>query len=171
MRLPIQKPCTMVTVALDTNVIVALVDDRDTWRATALAIRDTLIETQAQLLYFDCVFNETIGIIGRRTEEQKRPEQFDRLLDGLTAMMPPSNITWVGGAGQQWLDEIIRLCRESHGTLNFHDALMALACQNLDVRFLVSFDTDFDCIPWLTRLYDTAQIATLTRNHTPGESV
>jgi predicted nucleic acid-binding protein len=43
----------MVTVALDTNVIVALVDDRDTWRATALAIRDTLIEAQAQLIYFN----------------------------------------------------------------------------------------------------------------------
>lgn len=59
----------MVTAALDTNVVVALVDDRDTWRATALAIRDTLIEAQAQLVYFDCVLNETIGVIRRRTGE------------------------------------------------------------------------------------------------------
>ena len=160
----------MVSVALDTNVVVALVDDRDTWHATALAIREALIDAQTQLVYFDCVFNETMGVIGRRTGEQKRPEQFDRLLDGLTAMMPPSSITWVGGAAQQWWHEIIRLCRESRGTLNFHDALIALACQDLDVRFLVSFDTDFDHIPWLTRLHDTAQIATLTRNHTTGET-
>jgi predicted nucleic acid-binding protein len=69
----------MVTVALDTNVIVALVDDRDTWHGTAVTMRDALLEIHAQMVYFDCVFNETIGVIGRRTAEQKRPEQFDRL--------------------------------------------------------------------------------------------
>jgi predicted nucleic acid-binding protein len=152
----------MVTVVLDTNIVVALVDDRDTWHGTAVAMRDALLEIHAQLVYFDCVLNETIGVIGRRTAEQKRPDQFDRLLDRLTAMIPPVSITWVGGAAQQWLHEIIRLCRESHGTLNFHDALIALACQHLEVRFLASFDPDFDHLSWLTRIHDTAQIATLT---------
>ncbi len=160
----------MVTVALDTNVVVALLDDRDTWHGTAVALRDALLETQIQLIYFDCVFNETVGVIGRRTAEQKRPEQFDHLLDRLTAMIPPASITWIGGAVPQWFHEIIRLCRESHGTLNFHDALIALACQNLAVRFLVSFDSDFDHISWLTRIHDTTQVATLARNQTTGES-
>jgi predicted nucleic acid-binding protein len=151
----------MVTVALDTNVVVALVDDRDTWHATAMTIRDALIEVQTQLVYFDCVLHETIGVIGRRTAEQKRPEQFDRLLDGLTAMMPPARITWVGGAAQSWFQEIIRLCRANHGTLNFHDALIALACQDLGVRFLASFDPDFDNISWLTRIHEPGQVAIL----------
>jgi predicted nucleic acid-binding protein len=83
----------MVTVTLDTNVVVALVDDRDTWYGTAVAMRDALLEIHAQLVYFDCVLNETIGVIGRRTAEQKRPDQFDRLLDRLTAMVPPVSIT------------------------------------------------------------------------------
>jgi len=151
----------MVTVALDTNVVVALVDDRDTWHATAVTIRDALIEAQTQLVYFDCVFNETIGVIGRRTAEQKRPEQFDHLLDSLTTMMPPEGISWIGGSAQPWFQEIIRLCRANHGTLNFHDALIALACQELGVRFLASFDPDFDNIPWLTRIHEPGQIATL----------
>lgn len=110
----------MVTIALDTNVVVALVDDRDTWHNTAATIRDALIEAQVPLVYFDCVFNETVGVIGRRTEERKRPEQFDRLLDGLTAMIPLSNITWIAGTTQRLFHEIMRLCRESHGTLNLH---------------------------------------------------
>jgi predicted nucleic acid-binding protein len=158
----------MVTVALDTNVVVALVDDRDTWHGTAVARRDALLEIHAQLVYFDCVFNETIGVIGRRTVEQKRPEQFDRLLDRRTALLPPASRTWVGGAAQQWLREITRLCRESHGALNFHAALIALACQNLAVRFLVRVDPDVDHLVWLTRIHDTAQIATLARNETPS---
>src|SRR5687767_2592943 len=96
----IRKLSTMVTVALDTNVVVALVDDRDTWHSAAVAMRTALLEAQVQLVYFDCVFNETVGVIGRRTAEQKRPEQFDRLLDGLLAMIPPTNITWIAGAAQ-----------------------------------------------------------------------
>lgn len=159
----------MVIVALDTNIVVALVDDRDTWHGTAVAIRDALLETQTQLIYFDCVFNETIGVIGRRTAEQRRSEQFDRLLEGLMAMMPSQSITWIGGAAQLWFDEIVRLCRESYGMLNFHDALIALACQELGVRLLVSFDPDFDHIPWLTRIQNVAQIATFARNPTTDE--
>jgi len=151
----------MVMVALDTNGVVALVDDRDTWHSTAVAIRDALLKPQIQLIYFDCVFNETLGVIGRRTAEQKRPEQFDHLLDGLTALIPSQSLTWIAGVAQRLFDEIVRLCRESYGTLNFHDALIALTCQELGVRFLVSFDPDFDNMPWITRIYDTAQIAAL----------
>jgi hypothetical protein len=51
----------------------------------------------------------------------------------------------------------------------FHDALIALACQELGVRLLVSFDPDFDHIPWLTRIQNVAQIATFTRNPTTDE--
>lgn len=151
----------MVMIALDTNVVLALVDDRDKWHATAVAIRDALIETQAQLVYFDCVLNESIGVLGRRTAEQKRPDQFDRLIDGLTEFMPVSKITWIGGAAQSWLEEILNLCRANHGALNFHDALIALACRAFGVRFLVSFDLDFDHISWLVRVHEAEQIATL----------
>ena len=151
----------MVMVALDTNVVVALVDDRDTWHSVAVTIRDALLKPQIQLVYFDCVFNETLGVIGRRTAEQKRPEQFDHLLDGLTALIPPQSLTWIAGAAQRLFHEIVRLCRESHGTLNFHDALIALTCQELGVRFLVSFAPDFDSMPWLTRIHNVAQVAAL----------
>ncbi len=168
MQSTIQKRYTMIMVALDTNIVVALVDDHDKWHTTAVAIRDALIGAQAQLVYFDCVLNESIGVIGRRTAEQKRPEQFDRLIDELTIIMPASNITWVGGAAQQWLDEILNLCRANHGALNFHDALIALACQVLGVRFLASFDLDFDHIPWLTRIHRAAQIATLAQGKGQG---
>jgi predicted nucleic acid-binding protein len=159
----------MVMVALDTNVVVALVDDRDTWHGTAVVIRYALLETHTQLIYFDCVFNETIGVIGRRTGEPHRSEQCDCLLEGLMAIMPSQSITWIGGAAQLWFDELVRLCRESYGMLNFYDALVALAYQELGVRLLVSFDPDFDQIPWLTRIRDVAQIATFVRHPTTDE--
>lgn len=38
--------------------------------------------------------------------------------------------------------------------LNFNDALIALACEELDVSVILSFDGDFDHIAWLKRIAD-----------------
>ena len=38
------------------------------------------------------------------------------------------------------------------GRLNFNDALIVVACRELGIDTLLSFDADFDAIPNLTRL-------------------
>ena len=131
----------MITVIIDTNVLVALVDGRDKWHTTATALRDALLDTGAQVVYFDCVLNEAIGVIGRRTEEQRRSDQFGRLLDGLSALAPERFITWIAAAGQRLFPQVLDLCREHGGRLNFHNALMALAGQEMGIPFIASFDT------------------------------
>jgi predicted nucleic acid-binding protein len=42
--------------------------------------------------------------------------------------------------------------RSSGGELNFHDALIALACRDRDIPAIASFDADFYQVPWLRRL-------------------
>ncbi len=158
MPLPTRKRCMAVIVALDTNVIVALVDARDTWHARAVALRDVLQEVGAELVYFDCVINEAVGVLGRRAEEQKRADQFERLLTNLTELIPESRITWIAGAAQRLFQEIVKLCSTHGGALNFHDALIALACQQVGIPFIASFDADFDKITWLLRLSDSTGI-------------
>jgi len=39
-----------------------------------------------------------------------------------------------------------------------YDALMALACQELGVSAIVSFDGDFDHVAWLRRISDANQV-------------
>jgi len=48
--------------------------------------------------------------------------------------------------------EAIALIRQYAGTLNFHDALIALVCRELKVNAIISFDQDFDALPWLNRI-------------------
>ena len=57
----------MAIVVVDTNVLVGLLDERDKWHHAAVAIRDGLDKTKAELFYFDCVLNETINVLARRT--------------------------------------------------------------------------------------------------------
>lgn len=143
---------TPTMIIVDTNVLVALIDERDKWHIAAVALCDSLLDAGVQIIYFDCVVNEAIGVIARRTEEQKRADQFTRLLDGLAALVPAEQITWISAAGQRLFRPVLLLCREHLGRLNFHDALMAVVAQELDLRFIASFDLDFESIAWLTRL-------------------
>ena len=44
------------------------------------------------------------------------------------------------------------LVQHTKGRLNFNDALIVVACRELGINTLLSFDADFDTIPDLTRL-------------------
>jgi len=142
----------MTTACIDANVLVALVDARDKWHHSATALRDALLDVDAQLVYFDCVVNEALSVMGRRAEEQKRSDQFEHLVDTLTALVPEHDITWISVAGPRLFQDVVSLCRHHQGRLNYHDALMTLVCQELGICHIVSFDPDFDEVAWLTRI-------------------
>jgi predicted nucleic acid-binding protein len=139
-------------VAIDSNVLVALIDRRDKWHVAANVLLSTLKERGLQPVYFDCVLNETISVLARRAEEQRRSEELPALLAQLLTQVPREIIVWVSGETQHLYDEIVELVVSSSGWLNFHDALIALSCRELGIPFVASFDADFDNISWLTRL-------------------
>jgi len=149
----------MGTAVIDANVLVGLLDDHDKWHDVAVDLRDELNEAEVELVYFDCVINETIGVLARRIREQGRPEQLDALLDQLTRLIPVSDITWASGEIKRLYTEILGLVRTSYGKLNFHDALIALICREQGVSALISFDRDFDELDWLTRVKRASQVA------------
>ena len=98
------------------------------------------------------MINETISVLARRLQEQRRGEQFEALLDLLEGLAPPERITWVSAMTQRQYLQVIALVREHGGVLNFHDALIALACRGLGFQDIASFDGGFDRIVWLHRL-------------------
>src|SRR3990172_5418020 len=134
--------------AIDSNVLVALVDRQDKWHAQAKALLETIIEKEIDVVYFDCVLNETVSVMARRSEEQKRSAHFSVLLDELRKRVPEELTTWISGDIQRWYSQIIGLVQQFEGRINFHDALIALACKELDINVVVSFDGDFDEISW-----------------------
>ena len=68
---------------IDSNVLVAAIDSRDKWHRMAKSLAGALKAGQVNLIYLDCVVNETISVLARRTNEQKRPGEFASLLDEL----------------------------------------------------------------------------------------
>ena len=139
-------------VVLDTSVLVGLIDARDVWHHGAVALRDALKSARADVVYFDCVVNETVSVLARRARERKVPSEFATLLDQLVSHVPESSIVWVSSRIRQFYPKIVALVRDSSGTLNFHDALIALGSRELGIGLIATFDSDFDRIEWLKRL-------------------
>jgi predicted nucleic acid-binding protein len=156
-------------IIVDANLVVALADARDKWHAEATAVRDALQASAADLVYFDCVVNEAVSVLGRRAEEQARPNQFDLLLDRLTGLIPEARITWIATAGKRLYSDVLELCRDHQGRLSFNDALIALAANELGIRFIASFDADFDEIGWLARVASPAQVSLAAPHESPDE--
>jgi len=149
----------MNRVVIDTNVLVALVDSRDKWHVQARAILDTLEAHDAHVMYLDCVLNETISVLARRSEEQKRVGEFVALAETALRQAPETSIVWASLETYRLYSEIIALVKQTQGALNFHDALIASLCREWEVTLLLSFDKDFDSIRWLTRIETASDVA------------
>lgn len=157
-------------IVIDASVLIALVDNLDKWHARADALHTALLTRETRAVYFDCVINEAMSVIGRRMEEQRRAHQYARALDGILAIASVSNITWVAGETQRLFDRSVEMCRETSGVLNFHDALIALMCQELGVEFIVSFDQDLDRVAWLKRIDTVAQVESFLMASSAGRT-
>jgi len=151
----------MTRVVIDTNLLVALVDSRDKWYPHAQKVVTALGRYQVETMYLDCVLNETISVLARRAEEQKRSESIVHLLHDLRQQVPDTHVIWASLETRRLYVEIVDLVEQTQGTLNFHDALIALLCREWNIKFVVSFDKDFDQILWLKRIGKADDIASL----------
>jgi len=146
-------------IALDTSLLVGLLDPQDLWHDQAIALEAALQSSGFQAVYFDCVIAETVSISTRRLREKKRLAEIDTLLDQIVDSFPPETITWIGADVPALQPDILSLVRASRGELNFNDALIALACHEREIGFIASFDRDFDQVSWLRRLAKPDDIA------------
>ena len=95
---------------------------------------------------------ESLSTIVRRLSEKGRIADIQHLLNQLDLYLPQDQINWVLPDVPRLYTEILDLMRASSGALNFHDALIALACRDRQISLIASFDADFDQIHWLRRL-------------------
>lgn len=139
-------------VAVDSNVLVALIDRRDKWHQQALTLVSALKAENAALVYFDCVLNEAISVMARRAQEQRRSAEFPALLDELLRYVSEDMVTWVSMDIRRLFRQIVGLISRTGGLLNFHDSLIVLSCRELGIEAIASFDEDFDRVEGLVRI-------------------
>jgi predicted nucleic acid-binding protein len=138
-------------IAIDTSVLVALLNPRDVWHAQALALQDALLAANITPVYFDCAAAEAISAAARRLREKGRVAEVQALLDRLNGQVPFDTLTWILPDVPALYPQVLDLIRTSSGELNFNDSLIALSCRERGILAIASFDPDFDQVPWLKR--------------------
>ena len=139
-------------VAVDSSVLVALLDPRDHWRDRSLALERALLDAGVTPIYIDCVAAEAVSAAVRRLHEKGRGAEVPKLLHTPNERVPPKRLTWILPDVPDVYRGALALMRASRGELTFNDALIALACRKRTIPTIASFDADFDTIEWLTRL-------------------
>lgn len=147
-----------VQIAVDTSVLVGLINPRDLWRQQAVALHDALLTADGKLLYFDCVVAEAISATARRLHEKKMAADVAELIDDLQARVPADDITWILPDAPRLYSAALDMMRSTAGALNFNDALIALSCREREIPAIASFDADFDQVTWLRRLFRPEEI-------------
>ena len=131
---------------------------RDIWHSKSLDLKNLLIETDAQIVIFDCVLAEAVSVLARRFHEKRRQAELVEFLPNILKSYPPESISWILPKLPQKYVGVLELVHSSNGELNFNDALIALTCQENNINFIASFDQDFDKVAWLKRLSDPADL-------------
>jgi predicted nucleic acid-binding protein len=147
-----------VKIAVDSSVLVALIDLRDMWRAQALALLDALLDAHVTPVYFDCVAAEAVSAATRRLREKGRAAEVQAVLERLDAQVSIEVLTWILPDVPDLYPQALDLIRSSSGELNFNDALIALACREREIPAIASFDADFDQVTWLKRIAAPADV-------------
>lgn len=139
-------------VAVDACVLVALLNPRDVWHAQAKALIDALDPAGHAALNFDCAVAEAVSVLARRLREHGRGGEVPSLLEQLNTHIPREMITWILPDVPRLYTSVLDLVRATDGELNFHDALLALACRERGIPMIATFDADFDRVDWLKRV-------------------
>jgi len=152
----------MTLVAIDTSVLIGLIDARDVWHRAALQLQAALRAARLTPVHFECTIAEALSTLARRLREQRRVQELPELFARIEATLPREQLTWLFPDVPRLYPQILALMHTSEGELNFNDGLIALACRERQIRLLASFDRDFDRLSWLTRVATPAEVVGAT---------
>jgi len=142
----------MIQIAIDTSVLIGLLDPKDVWHEPSVALKQALKEQNANIAIFDCVLTEAVSVMARRIHEQRRLTDMNEFLSRIENYYPVDDILWILPDVAVLYRQVLDLVRSFGGKLNFNDALITLSCRYRKIPMIASFDRDFDHLEWLQRI-------------------
>jgi predicted nucleic acid-binding protein len=148
----------MVDIIIDTNIFVAFIDNSDKWNATANLIMNELEKFDTNLILLDTVFNEAINVIIKRLSEKKRFGEFNSIFKKLKNEFSIDEICWNSHLQKVFHNKIMNMIEQYNGSLNYNDSFITQYMIHNDIKYIISFDYDFDLIKEIFRISDHKSI-------------
>lgn len=139
---------------LDTNFVVSLLDERDSNHSMAKELFQKYSMVDKEVFLSDAVVNESMTVLARRSENKKLAVSYKQLEERFRSTLENKAVLCLYEIlyGENF-GRIRKLMLGSNGHLNFHDCLIAIFLKEVPKVKLVSFDLDFDHVPWITRIH------------------
>ncbi len=147
----------MIPIVIDSNLLVATFDPKDVWHKSVLEIDEALLGFASRVI-LDVVVMESVSVIARRLEEKKQSDRFSEILTILQAELPTSLIRWISPLIRSSYTECIQLMIKYDGKLNFNDCLIVNYMKKFNVKYIASFDADFDSVDGVVCISSVADV-------------
>jgi len=143
----------MAEVALDANVIVALLYDGDVHHDRAKRLRAELKEAGHAITILDFLLHEAVSVLCRRARERKtNAPDLRAALSMVQAWIDSGGVRSAGRESERLARQAIDVILDAGGVLNFNDALVVLLKREGSIERFASFDVGFDTLPDFERL-------------------
>jgi len=131
----------MAKVALDANVIIGWLDDGDSLNARSVELIDRIHEEGNSSTLLDFTVAEAVSVICRRTAERKRnAPDLPSILDTVDEWFEQKEIEFVQKEIEVLYPDVLRIIRQSGGTLNFNDAALVALQREGIIGEVATFD-------------------------------
>lgn len=126
-------------LVLDTSVIVAQLDARDSLHQRGVDVMEACDGADIEPTVLDCVVLETIGVTIRRFRERR----VEVVLPDFAALFPAERITPSFRFLERGWPAVHEAVKASTGRMNATDALILCYARHEQIPYIVSFDAGF----------------------------
>jgi len=137
----------MSKLVIDTNIIVAIVDNKDVHHKKALSLVLNIEERNIPIVLMDCVINEIYSVIARRSNQ--RGYSFKDAVMKMEMVISSIEIMRAYSLVKTLHENIIRMMIKSDGKMNYHDCLISLVMKEKGLPDILTLDKGFLSVPWI----------------------
>jgi len=137
----------MSKLVIDTNIIVAIVDNKDVHHKKALSLVLNIEERNIPIVLMDCVINEIYSVIARRSNQ--RGYSFKDAVMKMEMVISSIEIMRAYSLVKTLHENIIKMMIKSDGKMNYHDCLISLVMKEKGLPDILTLDKGFLSVPWI----------------------
>lgn len=148
------KNIIMIDIVIDTNALISFLDTADKWKPVIDSIFKRLQKNSINIIVTDIVINEAINVLCKRFENKKKENEIPSLIQKVDALYNEESITWISEEIKIYHNSILNLLKTNNGLLNYNDCFLISFMQKNSIKYIISFDIDFDQIDGIKRIYN-----------------
>ena len=143
----------MAEVALDANVVVALLYAADAQHQRAHTLVERLEREQHMVVLVDFLVFEALSVLCRRATERKTsPPDLQAAITVIRGWFEGGEVRFLAPEFERFAGDVLDVIAKSEGALNANDALLVVLEREGAIDNVASFDSGFDNVEGFRRI-------------------